>query len=183
MDESLQPNLTHAGVLVYDIDKMRDFYLQLCKMVVSDEGSHPRTGRTYCFITSDKSKHHQLVLVSGRSDQARETTVFQFSFRVGILDGVRQAWLRGKQMGAANIRPLNHGNAWSVYMDDPEGNTLEFYCDTPWYIAQPFGEPLDFEKSDAEIYAETEKMVKQYPEFKPVNKWQEDMHQRLEDRG
>ena len=38
---------------------------------------------------------------------------------------------------------MNHGNAWSVYFRDPEGNRIEIFCDTEWYIEQPCVEDLD----------------------------------------
>ena len=43
---------------------------------------------------------------------------------------------------------MNHGNALSVYFDDPEGNVVECYLDTPHQIAQPHGDPLDLDLPD-----------------------------------
>ena len=53
-----------------------------------------------------------------------------------------------------------------MYFPDPEGNQIEIYLDTPWHVAQPHGDPIDFSKSDAEIYAETEARVRADPTFK-----------------
>ena len=52
--------------------------------------------------------------------------------------------------------PINHGNAWSVYFPDPEGNLLEIYLDSPFHVQQPQGEPLDLALGDDEILARTE---------------------------
>jgi catechol 2,3-dioxygenase len=49
--------------------------------------------------------------------------------------------------GAEAIFPASHGLAWSIYANDPEGNRLEFFVDTDWYIKQPFSIPLDLSKS------------------------------------
>ena len=38
---------------------------------------------------------------------------------------------------------MDHGNAWSLYFRDPEGNRLEVFCDTQWYVEQPCLEDLD----------------------------------------
>ena len=77
-------------------------------------------------------------------------------------------------MGATSVRGLNHGNALSVYMLDPEGNTVEVYVDMPFYIAQPHGDPLDLSKSDEELMRETEAICRADPTFKPLAQWQAD---------
>jgi catechol 2,3-dioxygenase len=55
---------------------------------------------------------------------------------------------------------LNHADAISIYCLAPVENTLEVYVDTPWYLKQPHGGPLDPNRPDAEIWAETERIVK-----------------------
>jgi catechol 2,3-dioxygenase len=69
------------------------------------------------------------------------------------------------------MRGLNHGNALSIYFSDIEQNTVEVYLDTPWYITQPHGEPLDLQKSDAQLWAETERGCRADPTFMPVAEW------------
>ena len=50
---------------------------------------------------------------------------------------------RALDNGATDMRVTSHGNAWSCYFKDPEGNTVEAYLDTPFHVPQPHGEPLD----------------------------------------
>ena len=76
-------------------------------------------------------------------------------------------------LGASKLFTLNHGNALSVYFNDPEGNTVEVYVDTPFYVAQPHGDPLDLSKSDSEILAETEANCRADPSFTSAKSWQE----------
>ena len=73
--------------------------------------------------------------------------------------------------GCENILPRNHGNAWSVYFDDPEGNNIETYLDSPFHVPQPFGELLDFTLSNDEIVALTEKMCRDTEGFAPRPDW------------
>ncbi|MGJ7497027.1 hypothetical protein ACSFA8_18345 [Variovorax sp. RT4R15] len=40
---------------------------------------------------------------------------------------MRDIWAKAEARGATDIRGLNHGNALSVYMLDPEGNMVEIY--------------------------------------------------------
>jgi catechol 2,3-dioxygenase len=65
------------------------------------------------------------------------------------------------------MRTVSHGNAWSIYFLDPEGNRLEAYLHTPFYVPQPHGEPLDLAKSDAAILQETEAACAKDPGFMP----------------
>jgi catechol 2,3-dioxygenase len=69
------------------------------------------------------------------------------------------------------MRGMNHGNALSIYFEDLEGNTVEVHLDTPWYVPQPHGDPLDLEKPDAEIWAQTEAACRADPQFEPVQQW------------
>lgn len=57
-------------------------------------------------------------------------------------------------------------------MLDPEGNMVEIYIDTPFYVEQPHGDPLDLSKSDDEIMRETEAVCRQDPTFKLLADWQ-----------
>ena len=75
------------------------------------------------------------------------------------------------ELGATNMRGLNHGNPLSIYFSDPEGNTVEVYIDTPYYVAQPHGDPLDLDKSDEVLWAETERACRADPTFMPVEEW------------
>ena len=54
------------------------------------------------------------------------------------------------------MRPMDHGNAWSLYFRDPEGNRLEVFCDTQWYIEQPCLEDLDLSLPADQIRAKSD---------------------------
>lgn len=75
---------------------------------------------------------------------------------------------------------LNHGNAWSIYFNDPEGNLVEVYVDTPFYVPQPHGDPLELEKTDEQLLRETEEACRKDPGFMLVSEWERLMSQRLE---
>ena len=65
------------------------------------------------------------------------------------------------------LETRDHGNAWSIYFSDPEGNRMEVYMPSPWYVAQPFGEPLDLTQPAEAIHAKTEAMVQAGSELAP----------------
>ncbi len=121
---------------------------------VSDFGFSDRLQCKLAFLTSDPSAHHQVVMVNTRPEGS-ESTVNQISFSVPSLDDLRVANRRLIEAGI-ETNPINHGNAWSVYFPDPEGNLLEIYLDSPFHVQQPQGEPLDLALGDDEILARTE---------------------------
>ncbi len=92
-------------------------------------------------------------------------------FRVGALGDLRAMYDRVVGENVDNIAPINHGNAWSVYFDDPEGNRLEVYLATPWYIAQPHAEPLDMGLTDQELARSCEEKARADPSFEPAEDW------------
>jgi catechol 2,3-dioxygenase len=117
-----------------------------------------------------------LVLASGRGADA-PTTVMQLSFKVAAIDDLRRIRQRALDEGATQMRGMNHGNALSIYFSDLEDNTVEVYLDTPWYIPQPHGDPLDLTHSDEAIWAETEAACRADPGFMPLDQWQQRFRQ------
>ena len=61
--------------------------------------------------------------------------------------------------------PLCHGNALSLYFDDPEGNTLEIFFDTPWHVIQPQTEIWDPNMTENQALAWVEMTFKDKPDF------------------
>ena len=167
---SYTPVLSHFGVFVSDIDLMAAFYCDVFDMKVTDRGEGQTMPFTIAFLSGNPMQHHQLALASGR-DLNHPSTVMQISFKIKDIDHLRDARKRALDLGATEMRGLNHGNALSIYFADPEGNTVEVYLDTPWYVAQPHGDPLDLEQSDADIWAETERICKSDPTFMTVEDW------------
>ncbi len=163
-----QMTLGHVGLFVTDLEKMKDFYTRVLGFTVTDSG----TGRAaeFVFMSRDPGEHHQVVLATGRPEGSFGT-VNQISFRVGALGDLRAVYDRVVGENVDNIAPINHGNAWSVYFDDPEGNRLEVYMATPWYIAQPHAEPLDMSLTDEELARSCEDKVRADPSFKPAEDW------------
>lgn len=167
-----RPVLSHFGVFCRDLDAMVDFYASVFGMVETDRGPGQTMPFTIAFMSGSPTQHHQLALASGRGPDD-PSTVMQISFKVKDLDELRRAAARATAAGASNMRGLNHGNALSVYFADVEGNTVEVYLDTPWYVSQPHGDPLDLSKPDEQIWADTERLCRSDPSFMTVQEWQE----------
>lgn len=182
--------ISHFGVSCLDFPAMLDFYTRVIGLTVADQGRISAAGGTdLAFLTSDPDEHHQFVLASGRRDTVVETTpvdggsvgsnVFQVSFRMRDLDCLRRLKARLDAEGLTQQVCMSHGNAWSLYVRDPEGNGLEFFVDSPWYVAQPCAEPLDLDRPDSEILAETEAYCLSQPEGESVETWSSALAQRI----
>lgn len=162
---SFAPELSHFGISVWDIELMKRFYVNVFGLRVNDDGPGITFNFRLAFLSGRPDMHHQLVLAENRPADAMFSTVMQLSFKVQTLAELRGVRNAALESGATNMRGLNHGNALSVYFHDPEGNTVEVYLDTPWYVPQPHGDPLDIDQPDDVIWAETERRVKADPGY------------------
>jgi len=72
----------------------------------------------------------------------------------------------------------HHGNSWSFYFLDPEGNKIEIYAVTPWQVKQPWRHALDLSRPPADIEAETRALLESVP-HQPLAEWQVQMRRRL----
>ncbi|NKJ44799.1 VOC family protein [Novosphingobium sp. SG720] len=158
----------HIGLYVKDFDRMLAFYQGAFGFAVTDIARSD--ARSIVFLTADRTSHHQLVLVTGRPD-GEQHLINQLSFRLKTLGELRRVYRYLVDNNVAKLEPLTHGIAWSVYFADPEGNRVEAYTDTPWYITQPYRTPIDLLDSEEDIYAETEALCRAAPGFKPMADW------------
>jgi catechol 2,3-dioxygenase len=171
------PKLTHLGINVIDLDKMLKFYTGLLGLKVSDKGYSPRLGYRIAFMTGSEKNHHQMILAECRP-KTSSSTINQISFTWPSLDHIRALDRKLRKRGVKTT-PIDHGNAWSIYFPDPEGNTIECYLDSPWQVAQPHGTPLDLSLSNAEIMARTKARIAGEKTFMPAKAWSKKMRARL----
>jgi len=182
-------SLSHVGVSCFDLARMEDFYTRVLGMTVTDRGDVAGGMARLVFLTTDPTEHHQLVLASGRTEGtvldgpvlggSFGATIFQLTFRLDDLATLRRLQQRLVAEGNTNFVPLNHGNSWSIYTRDPEGNALELVVDSPWYVSQPRGEYLDLGLDDAEILRRTEELCRAAGEWEPVASWREKVARRI----
>lgn len=171
-------HLAHVGFHVRDLEAMIAFYQRALGLILTDIGDYYMGGKI-AFLSRDPSEHHQVVLASGRTGDKAIKLINQISFRVASLEDLRTYYVWLTDIGADEINPRNHGNAWSVYFLDPEGNRIELYTPTPWYIEQPVGDPLDFSMSLDDIRASTKARVESDPTFMSREKWMSQINQRM----
>lgn len=164
----LDLEVAHAVIYVRDPEAMIDFYTRVLGFEVTDRGplrSNP--GEEIIFLSQTARHHHQVAFITGRSETGRSASHNHVAFRSsGTLDDLKALHRELEaEPGVSGIMPLTHGNAWSVYFSDPEGNGVEIFIDTPWHVAQPQGKPLDLSLSNDEIVARTREQFADEPEF------------------
>lgn len=175
---AIHARLAHVGIYAHDKPLLERFYTTVLGLVVTDSGT-ARSGMELTFMSANPGNHHQLVLVAGRPDTAGFNPINQISFLVDSLADLREVHRRALANGAQEMRVISHGNAWSCYFKDPEGNVVEAYLDTPFHVPQPHGMPLDLAKSDEEILRETEAACRSDPGFMMMGDFQKSLAERL----
>jgi catechol 2,3-dioxygenase len=173
---NIRPQITHLGLYTGNLEGMIRFYSDVMGLMVTDRGRVPRLNNIeVVFMSANPANHHQLVLFES---EKRESNVQQMSFKIGTLTELRA--MRDRLVGAgAPISPIDHGNAWSVYSSDPDGNGVEIYLDTPWQVAQPHGRPLDLALSDEAILKHTQAAIENEKTYQPRERWAEQFIARL----
>lgn len=169
--------LTHVGIYVQDLDRMVDFYCRSLGLLVNDLGE--MNGRRLAFLSRSDNEHHQVVLAHDPQRQFGGTSSLnQVSFRVAGLEQLCAMYRALQPAELEGMEGRHHGNSWSFYFFDPEGNKIEIYAVTPWQVTQPWRHPLDLTRPVADIEAETRALLEKVP-HRPLADWQADMRQRL----
>jgi len=122
--------LGHVGVFVKDLERSTKFYTEVVGLKVSDE----LAGRAVFLRCSHD--HHDTVLFqldpekSGRSQNPR-VELQQISYEVDRLDDLRQKAAEVRALGIKVSGPQQRGPGMDKTIDfsDPDGNTIQFYCD------------------------------------------------------
>jgi catechol 2,3-dioxygenase-like lactoylglutathione lyase family enzyme len=176
-----QLRFSHVGFFVRDLERMADFYSRVLGFAITDRGTleTPRGTVGLVFLSRDPGEHHQIVLASGRPENLPFNPINQISFRMADFAGLREMHRRIQGEAVREIAPVSHGNALSVYFLDPEGNRIELFIDTPWYVAQPLRIPMDMSLPDEALWQWAEENARKLPGFRPVEEWRADLEKRL----
>ncbi len=174
---------SHVGVYAHDHVKLASFFERVLGFVETDRGHIPGRG-DLIFLSRDSNEHHQIVIMSGRTADRDTKLINQISFRLDSLEALQAMHrLIQAEPEVSNISPINHGNAWAIYFLDPEGNRIEVFADTPWYVSQPKSDPIDLDRPAADIRAETEAICRDLPGFRSAESWRAELKAKIEARA
>jgi len=147
-------SLGHMGLYVRDIERSVAFYRDILGMNISD-----RSSRGTVFMTAQDrlQEHHELLLAPGREGDGK--VLQQISFRCASLADVKEFYRIFLERQVPIQRVVTHGNAVSIYFEDPDANSVEVYWPTGIDVPQPFGKPVDLTKSEDEILARVKELI------------------------
>lgn len=160
-------NWSHAVLYVADEARMMDFYTRVLGFSETDRGQIRGGEMEIIFMSQSPTEHHQLAFIPIRKDTGPSNTVAHSAFRVESLGELRSL-IDTLQGEAVELRPVSHGNTWSVYFQDPEGNGIEVFCETGWHVSQPAGETWDLALDDEALMAWTLETFEKAKGFEPA---------------
>lgn len=179
--------MSHVGFYVHDMAELEEFYTGVLGYAVTGRGSMPAIGaepsRDYIYLSRDPAEHHQVVLCSGR-DLTVPSSVNQLSLRITSLDELRRmdAVLKAHP-AVTSMRHTCHGNSFSIYFGDPEGNIVELAVESVWYVPAPHGAPLDLSLTNGELVSWAEEHCRTTPGFMMRADWKSRAREQLVANG
>jgi catechol 2,3-dioxygenase len=138
----------HVVLKVRDLEKARRFYCDVLGMTLAKWD--PERGMFLRF----NDYHHDIAIFKTGPDadppKPNQVGLVHVALLVDSLDTVKAWYARCKALGVPIRGTTDHAVSNSVYIEDPEGNVLEIYCDMPDYDWRTHGmgfiaRPLDLE--------------------------------------
>ena len=132
--------LGHANLWVEDLKRSEEFYHRTCGLTV--EFWEPDLVATFLGTGNTPHDLGMIETTGGKARYGRNGLLqipegvgakvglghlaWELSNEVELVEGIRRA----KRDGVALDMTVDHQVARSVYLSDPDGNSMEFYCDT-----------------------------------------------------
>lgn len=157
---------SHAVLNVRDLDTMLDFYSDVLGFEITDRGPLGAE-MEIVFLSQSPDEHHQIAMVNSRPESAGPTSLNHMAFRTPAFEDVKALYERLQAIDGIKVGPLSHGNTLSIYFNDPEGNGVEVFWDTPWHVEQPQGKPWDVSMDERQALEWVEQQFGAVATFEP----------------
>jgi len=173
----LEASFSHLGLYVKNLSKMEKFYCDVLGFYVTDRLGEGNKGMI--FLSRSLEEHHQIVLAQGRLDKS-QPTINQISFEIKTLSQLIDAYKALNGLGISGMKSMNHGGSWSLYVPDPEGNTIELFVKTTWYVPPQATTRLDLSQTEEQIHQQTALMAEETRGSKPWEAWRKEFAARMQ---
>src|SRR5487761_303411 len=120
----------HVVIKMRDLEKAKAFYHGVLGMEIGAE-------REFGIFFRFNNYHHDIAVfkTSPDAEAPREDQVglIHVALVADSLDTVRAMYDRCKELGVPIVGQTDHAITKSLYIQDPEGNTIEIYAEAPEY--------------------------------------------------
>ena len=158
MDPKPIRKVGHVVLKCQDLEKTREFYVDVLGMTLAR--FDPNRGMFLRF----GDYHHDIAIFKTGPDadppKPNQVGLVHVALVVDDLDTVKAWYAKLKARGVPIVGTADHAVTNSMYFKDPEGNTLEIYCEVPFSVydwhTQGMGfiaHPLNLESEPAEAAA------------------------------
>ena len=156
MDPKPIKKVGHVVLKCQDLEKAREFYVDVLGMTLAK--FDPNRGMFLRF----NDYHHDIAIFKTGPDadppKQNQVGLVHVALVVDDLDTVKAWYAKLKARGVPIVGTADHAVTNSMYFKDPEGNTLEIYCEVPFSVydwhTQGMGfiaHPLNLETEPAEV--------------------------------
>ena len=158
MDPKPIKKVGHVVLKCQDLEKAREFYVDVLGMTLAK--FDPNRGMFLRF----NDYHHDIAIFKTGPDadppKQNQVGLVHVALVVDDLDTVKAWYAKLKARGVPIVGTADHAVTNSMYFKDPEGNTLEIYCEVPFSVydwhTQGMGfiaNPINLETEPAEVAA------------------------------
>jgi len=123
--------LTHVVLKVRDLEKAKQFYCDVLGMTLARYD--PARGMFLRF----NDYHHDIAIFKTGPDadlpKENQVGLVHVALVVDSLETVKAWYARCKSLGVPIVGTADHAVTNSMYIEDPEGNVLEIYCEAKEY--------------------------------------------------
>jgi len=122
---SYRTTLGHVRLNVADLQRSIDFYTRFVHLAVTE-----RAANDYAFLSRGRAHHVVALFQADRAAAAAggSTGVDHMAFEVRGKRAFARAFQALTDAGL-RVATMNNGISWSIYFQDPDGNTLEIFRD------------------------------------------------------
>ncbi len=121
----------HLVLRVKDMQRSRQFFEDVLHFPVVAQNER---GMVF-FSTDVKDNHHMLALMQAKEGATMPSPdhvgMQHVSFELESFAELQDAYRDFKEKGVNICYTVYHGISKSIYFNDPDGNTLEVYCNVP----------------------------------------------------
>lgn len=134
----------HLAMPAKDPGALAQFYRDFLGLDITLEGSIPAMG-DFVFLTDRPGEEIQTLALMTRSEGAHT------AWRVESLSALKALYAEVRQRDIPIVFALNHGVTLSLYLRDPEGNSLEVFWPTGQAPDGMTAIPVDLDQSEAAL--------------------------------